>query len=195
LNYVYFDDAVAFAKNGTGERMRITTTGAVSFGATGTNYGSSGQVLTSQGDAPPIWAAVSGIPVGGIIMWSGSVASIPAGWALCNGANGTPNLLDRFIVGAGSGYNPGNTGGSKDAIVVTHSHTATVTDPSHSHTYGTSSSGVQGNPANPNPFGAGPAYYTSTAFTGITVSNSTEGSSGTNANLPPYYALAYIMKT
>jgi microcystin-dependent protein len=67
------------------------------------------------------------IPVGGIIMWSGSIASIPTGWALCNGSNGTPNLIDRFIVGAGSGYNPGATGGA-----------ATVTlsvdqIPSHSH--------------------------------------------------------------
>jgi hypothetical protein len=52
------------------------------------------------------------IPTGVIVMWSGTVASIPAGWALCNGTNGTPDLRDRFIVGAGNTYTPGNTGGA-----------------------------------------------------------------------------------
>ena len=63
------------------------------------------------------------IPVGGIIMWSGSVGSIPAGWALCNGqtVNGrtTPNLVDRFVVAAGSSYNPGTTGGSTSVTLST----------------------------------------------------------------------------
>lgn len=67
------------------------------------------------------------IPVGGIIMWSGSTASIPTGWALCNGANGTPNLLDRFIVGAGSGYGVGATGGASSV-------TLSINEmPSHNH--------------------------------------------------------------
>ena len=67
------------------------------------------------------------IPTGGIIMWSGSIASIPSGWALCNGQNGTPNLMDRFIVGAGSSYGVGATGGEAQ-------HTLTVNEmPSHNH--------------------------------------------------------------
>lgn len=67
------------------------------------------------------------IPVGGIIMWSGSTASIPTGWALCNGTNGTPNLLDRFIVGAGSGYGVGATGGASSV-------TLSINEmPSHNH--------------------------------------------------------------
>lgn len=49
------------------------------------------------------------IPVGGIIMWSGSIASIPSGWALCNGSNSTPNLTDKFIIGAGNSYAVGGT--------------------------------------------------------------------------------------
>lgn len=50
----------------------------------------------------------SNIPTGGIIMWSGTIASIPAGWALCNGANGTPDLTDKFIVSvASAAENPG----------------------------------------------------------------------------------------
>ena len=60
----------------------------------------------------------SAFPSGGIIMWSGSQASIPSGWVLCNGSNGTPDLRDRFVIGAGNNYSVGATGGSKDAIVV-----------------------------------------------------------------------------
>lgn len=143
------------------------------------------------------------VPSGGIIMWSGSVASIPAGWFLCNGSNGTPDLRSRFIVGAGSTYAVGATGGSADAIVVSHTHTATVTDPGHTHTTTINGSGLghsQGGGTNPltataPPTSAITANYTSqSSVTGISVSNSTTGSSGTNANLPPYYALAFIMK-
>ena len=65
--------------------------------------------------------AAGGIPAGVICMWSGTVATVPGGWALCNGANGTPNLCDRFIVGAGSAYAPKATGGAN-----THAHTATA---------------------------------------------------------------------
>jgi hypothetical protein len=143
------------------------------------------------------------IPSGGIIMWSGSIASIPAGWLLCNGTSGTPDLRSRFVVGAGSTYAVAATGGSADAIVVSHTHTATVTDPGHTHTTTINGSGVghsQGGGTNPltataPPVNAITANYTSqSSVTGISVSNSTTGSSGTNANLPPYYALAYIMK-
>jgi hypothetical protein len=132
------------------------------------------------------------VPSGCILLWSGSTGSIPAGWYLCNGANGTPDLRDRFIVGAGNTYAVNATGGSADAIVVTHTHT--ITDPGHDHS-------IQGNLAGTtayNGFGPGGQIYggatvnTSTETTGITVNNA--GVSGTNANLPPYYALAYIMK-
>ena len=53
-----------------------------------------------------------GIPVGGIILWSGSVGTIPSGWGLCDGTDGTPDLTDRFVVGAGGTYTPGDTGGA-----------------------------------------------------------------------------------
>jgi hypothetical protein len=55
--------------------------------------------------------SVSAVPSGGIIMWSGSIGSIPAGYNLCNGQNGTPNLQDSFVVGSGNTYAVGNTGG------------------------------------------------------------------------------------
>lgn len=93
----------------------------------------------------------------------------------------------------------GNTGGSKDAIVVSHTHTATVTDPSHNHTvFGVFQNTGTGDQTTNNNATSNVAGYantgTSSSTTGISVSNSTVGSSGTNANLPPYYALAYIMK-
>ena len=66
-------------------------------------------------------------PIGGIILWNGSTGNIPANFRLCDGQNGTPDLRDRFIVGAGGAYNPGNTGGSSqvtltEAQLATHSH-------------------------------------------------------------------------
>lgn len=148
------------------------------------------------------------IPSGGIIIWSGSSASIPSGWYLCDGTNSTPDLRDRFVVGAGSTYSVGATGGSKDAIVVAHTHTATstVTDPGHTHgvqvpsaqysvVQSPTAAGVAGTSATGNTDKRG-SNFVSTDTTGITVATSvaSSGSSGTNANLPPYYALCYIMK-
>jgi hypothetical protein len=135
-----------------------------------------------------------GAPSGLIAMWSGSIATIPAGWLLCNGTSGTPDLRNRFIVGAGSTYAVAATGGSADAIVVSHTHT--VTDSGHSHTTGTTGNSylgdVSGGGGRTHPSGSS-ANVTSTSTTGISIN--TSGSSGTNANLPPYYALAYIMKS
>lgn len=141
------------------------------------------------------------LPTGTIVLWSGSIGSIPSGWALCNGSNGTPDLRNRFVVGAGSTYAVDATGGSADAIVVSHTHTATsvVTDPGHFHTT------TPGNPTNA--VGANETLWSGdgspgtnnsgSKTTGITVAttNASTGTSGTNANLPPYYALCYIMKT
>jgi hypothetical protein len=149
-------------------------------------------------------AVAASFPTGGIILWSGSVVSIPTGWALCDGANGTPDLRNRFVVGAGSTYAVAATGGSTDAIVVSHTHsaTSTVTDPGHDHTgYSNLNLFYDGGGGRPNdaPNGratSGREWSTLNEFTGVSVSTSisTTGSSGTNANLPPYYALAYIMK-
>jgi hypothetical protein len=82
-------------------------------------------------------AVGAAFPSGGIIMWSGSIAAIPSGWVLCNGSNSTPDLRDRFVVGAGSTYAVDATGGSADATLPTHTHTATstVTDPGHNHNF------------------------------------------------------------
>lgn len=147
--------------------------------------------------------SITAIPSGLIALWSGSIGSVPSGWYLCDGTNGTPDLRDRFIVGAGSSYTVGATGGTADAIVVAHTHTATststVTDPGHLHTY-TRYAALQVQSGSSTPCWSGTTTdNTSTATTGITVATNTSivsaGTSGTGQNLPPYYALAYIMKS
>ena len=162
---------------------------------------SSGSTLQTLDNLYPILqnapASAPSLPSGAIILWSGSIGSIPSGYVICDGTNSTPDLRDRFVVAAGNTYSVGQTGGSADAIVVSHTHTATsvVTDPGHNHTYTTSNGGTQ--PNGYIGYNGNSTANTGTAFTGITVatSNATAGTSGTNANLPPYYALAYIQKT
>jgi len=169
----------------------LNVTGAFQLDGTA---GASGQVLLSAGGSTtPTWG--NAFVAGMIMLWSGSSATIPTGWLLCDGTNSTPDLRNRFVVGATSTYAVGATGGSADAIVVSHTHTATVTDPGHTHNYGQSERTQVGND-NGVAYDSEPssAFSTSSSTTGITVSNSTTGSSGTNANLPPYYALCYIMK-
>jgi len=145
-------------------------------------------------------AAPTAFTTGMIILWSGSVGSVPSGWQLCNGQNGAPDLRDSFIVGAGNSYSVGQTGGSTDAIVVSHTHTATsvVTDPGHLHTISNNSNDEvgSGKVTVGGSASEGTAPSTDTATTGITVAttNQSTGTSGSGANLPPYYALAYIYK-
>jgi len=112
------------------------------------------------------------VSVAGIIaIWSGAIVDIPAGWVLCDGNNGTPNLMDRFVVGAGDTYNPNDTGGTYD-------HTHGFTSDTHQHN-----------------IGAGDAYTEGAAFAGVSSSEVVTGETDSEDNIPPYYALAYIMKT
>ena len=180
----------------------------------GGSSGTAGQVVVSQGPGqPPQWGVA--FVTGMIMMWSGTIATIPSGWLLCDGTNGTPDLRNRFIIGATSddaGVAKTNitgsltqTGGSKDAITVSHTHTATVTDPGHQHAMYVindfSAGGYQAyyNVNGPITWPDGRTTFLSTnmqsATTNISVSNSPAGSSGTNANLVPYFALAFIMKS
>lgn len=179
----------------------LTGTPTAPTAAAGTN---TTQIATTA------FVLANAIPTGLISMWSGAIATIPSGWVLCNGSNGTPDLRNRFIIGAHSdttgvayttitGSNT-QSGGSKDAITVSHTHTATssVNDPGHTHTAPGRVQLVGGGGSfdwtNDNPY---TTQTTNSNTTGITVSTTiaSSGSSGTNANLPPYYALAFIMKT
>ena len=139
------------------------------------------------------------IPVGGIIMWSGSIASIPTGWALCNGSNSTPDLRNTFVIGAHSddGGNAETTvtgsatqsGGDKDAVLISHDHDVLT------GTSGGSGGGFVSDRDSQSAGSNGPDTV-SIQTTGIDASGSASTSqTGTNANLPPYYALAYIMRT
>lgn len=158
--------------------------------------------------ATTAFALANGVPSGCILLWSGSIASIPSGWVLCNGSSGTPDLRNRFVVGAGSTYAVGATGGSADATLVSHSHSVSdpghvhgVSDPGHVHgiqgsiqTLGTAGSvGTWVNIGSQNSYGATTGISIQGNGTGISIASA--GSSATNANLPPYYALAYIMKS
>lgn len=205
------------------------------------------------------------VPAGVILLWSGSIASIPSGWLLCNGSSGTPDLRDRFVVGAGSTYAVGATGGATTVTLSTnnlpsHTHSISATGTTgtesvgHTHTFsgttGTMSANAShshsgGDYGHNHPPGSGDTFlyangpeflkggpdlpFTRTSTTGIGYANiyinaanvdHTHNYSGTTSNisanhthnvtvtgtsgstgsgtafsvLPPYYALAYIMK-
>jgi microcystin-dependent protein len=151
------------------------------------------------------------IPVGGIIMWSGS--QIPTGWALCNGLNVTPDLRNRFVVGSGSSYSVGDTGGTNSVTLTasqipSHSHSAgnlqTSSSGSHNHVlFGNDRGSNAGQKTAPGLFvddAERAAQDTNTiqpagAHThGITGTTGSVGDNQPHENRPPYYALAFIMK-
>ncbi len=174
---------------------------------TGGNPGA-GKVLTSDASGLASWQTPSaGVPSGVIVMWSGTLASIPEGWALCDGTQGTPDLRDRFILGVAAAENPGATGGATSHIHAysgVPSHTHSITDPGHSHriawqrTETVQSGGAFNIPIYwPDSSRSGGSWkYTDSAKTGITVNSAGVSSPSTDpaSSLPPYYKLAFIMK-
>ena len=153
-------------------------------------------------------------------MWSGSSTAIPTGWLLCDGQNNTPDLRDRFIVGAGSSYSVGAKGGEA-------THTLTVDEmPSHDHSATLSLSGLSTSSAGAHthsvkvttPHSQGGGYesvqggrgwadtsnisraaisaggHTHTISGSGSVTVNSNGSGSAHENRPPYYALCFIMK-
>ena len=128
------------------------------------------------------------LPIGSIIIWSGTVASIPTGWQLCDGTNGTPDLRDRFVVGArqdSGGVSMTNVSGALTKTGGEAKHTLTIAEmPAHTHSY---------------------RWWSAWYFSGST-ELAAKGSYNDNAQtssvgggqphniLPPYYALCFIMK-
>ncbi len=198
----------------------LAVTGATTF--TGIPSGPTASAGTNTTQlATTAFVLANGAPTGGLIMWG--TASAPTGWLLCDGSavsrstysalfsvvsttfgvgDGTttfnlPNYTNRMPYGA----TIGSTGGSADAVVVSHTHAATVTDSGHSHapasgnfvnTSGTDYRGVRNDF---DTYRLSQSSATASATTGISVANATAGVSGTNANLPPYLGINFIIKT
>lgn len=110
-------------------------------------------------------------PTGLILLWHGAIVDIPTGFVLCDGNNGTPDLRDKFVVGAGSTYAVDATGGSLN-------HTHPFTGDGHTHT-----------------IPAGEGFKAGTDYADTTNPGNGSGTTNNGSSLPPYYALAFIMKT
>lgn len=160
-------------------------------------------VKTAIDELKALISAVSLIPSGLISIWKGSLITIPSGWTLCNGSNGTPDLRDKFIVGAAGSYSVSATGGATTVTLTTYQI------PAHNHSASSNSTGAHTHDINTiggaDDHGSTAVkmdYYTSLSNTAtqssgihshaITINNTGGGLS--HENLPPYYALAYIMK-
>lgn len=140
------------------------------------------------------------IPSGLIMMYYGN--SIPDGWALCDGTNGTPDLRNRFIIGAGDIYNSGDTGGE-----TSHAHKYKISyRPYYGALVGNDNDAIQaydyesGNWVNSTQISAGESTRSNNGILQGQWSETTplteqaEGKSSVTSNMPPYYALCYIMK-
>ena len=177
--------------NGTNTVKTLSVTdGAVLAGdvrVTGELNLMGGSLAMPAGSAFTIGGVSAVLPKGIIVMWSGSQASIPSGWALCNGLNGTPDLRDRFIVGAGRAYGVGATGGA-DSVTLTINQM-----PYHAHeyfgddhlivgaTYAYSRSGMD-------------AISDSKSGASAFFKTTYKGGDQPHENRPPYYALCFIIK-
>ena len=194
-------------------KMRMQPTGNVTLGTTTAQA----YKLHVEGDVNVSGSYYDGgvkgylVPLGAIIMWNS--ATIPSGWSLCDGSNGTPNLRDRFIVGSGSSYTVGATGGAASVTLTTtempshtHGHNfsgTAATAGAHTHNYSSraldrgkpGTSGVrvwsEDNGDSSTTTSAGSHSHTIT----LSGSISNEGLGAAHENRPPYYALAYIMRT
>ena len=168
-----------------GKKLETTNTGVTVTGTcTATAFSGDGSALTG----------ITSFVTGMILLWSGAANAIPTGWVLCDGNNSTPNLTDRFVVGAGNSYSVGDNGGSNtatDTVSISGSDTVNIT--------------VSGNTGQPSATGNA-GFPLSYSFGSGTHTHSFSGSGSDTVNISgsdtvsidtrsPYYALCYIMKT
>jgi hypothetical protein len=134
------------------------------------------------------------VPTGAILMWHGALADIPTGWVLCDGNNGTPNLIAKFVRGINtSSTNPSATGGSD-------THTLTTAEmPAHTHAWTGSLGEVRQGQVN---YSSGSTYpnvsSNSNHWIGspsVSGTNASTGGGQAHENRPAFYEVAYIMKT
>jgi len=117
-------------------------------------------------------------PIGSITLWHGAIVDIPGGWLLCDGNNGTPDLTDRFVIGAGDTHAPNASGGQVD-------HTHFFLGSGHSHLVTTM---VDVSP------GSGLSLWNASAVQQTTENGAGTGTVDSDGSLQPYYALAYIKR-
>ena len=166
------------------------------------------KVLTTDASGIASWKTPAGgeaIPAGVIVMWSGTLTTIPSGWHLCDGISGTPDLRDRFVLGSSASENPGATGGTNsysltEAQLPSHKHTASAsTAGAHTHTiqHYTCNLTHTGDYYLENMCTIGSATQYTTGASGAHTHYISIGSTGSGTqieNRPSYYKLAYIMK-
>ena len=167
------------------KKLETTSGGATVTGTcTATAFAGDGSALTG----------ITSFVTGMILLWSGAANAIPTGWVLCDGNNSTPNLTDRFVVGAGNSYSVGDNGGSNtatDTVSISGSDTVNIS--------------VSGNTGQPSATGNA-GFPLSYSFGSGTHTHSFSGSGSDTVNISgsdtvsidtrsPYYALCYIMKT
>jgi hypothetical protein len=211
LETIYSSAVSAIDAIGHSERYYTKAQVAAKYFTAATDGAGSGMIAATLDGWTAQQIINSGTPAGCIGLWHSTVESIPAGWYLCNGLNSTPDLRDRFPVGAGGNYDLGDLGGSNSVTVSAASvtiggHALTASEiPKHTHGtipdwWGALSSGKY-------PAGDGSIYYAN----GITITNEY----GTTASVgggeshthtgsfagttdkdkrPPFRALAFIMK-
>lgn len=171
-------------------------------------FGSGGVYTINWADLsrvrPLIEAQKALTPVGGIIMYAGSIGNIAPGWFLCDGTNGTPNLRGKFIVGYDAtdvDYNPVGKQGGEERVTLTEAQM-----PAHKHTGSTNSAGAHSHSyqrgkvvrgyrtaADDYPLGGNANAVTGSAGAhSHTFTTNNRGSSQSHENRPPYYVLAYI---
>lgn len=195
----------------------ITTNGNITVNNTGvTSIAAGAGITVSQSSGAVTIGRTIDIPSGVIVMWAGAVNNIPVGWAFCDGTNGTPDLRNRFIIAGGGAVNPNTTGGSSFLSLTTSfagehdhggstaSHTLTINEmPNHNHSINNAVGSAQVTSGTTNHQAFNTAQkITETGYTGggqghshqILSTNTAHTHTVNGQYIPPYYALAYIMK-
>lgn len=145
------------------------------------------KTLTSSNGSGTIVAGGDSFPSGGIIIWSGSADNVPTGWHICDGTEGTPDLTGKFVLGSSATHAVGETGGTETVALTTKQL------PNHSHA-------VIVQPEHPIAGATNGQVFRYSSIVVITNSNAQSintlpiGGSQPHENMPPYYALCYIMK-
>jgi|NOAtaT_6_FD_contig_61_2854284_length_672_multi_5_in_0_out_0_1 microcystin-dependent protein len=165
-------------------------------GVMGSSSFAQGGSLMLESDANGNLSTSATLPIGAIVIWFGSLNSIPLGWALCDGNNGTPNLtLNNFPLGTNADVNLGLTGGNAMVPMPTHDHQVYYTNDTNTPTLNVDNlTNEILNADVSTPSSANSIYAVGSANTSKTGTGPTDGKTFMIPTLPPYVAVYYIMK-